>query len=58
MDIKVIGFFENYWQSDKVYEDISIEEYKKYWKELKQAKRRYPNSKTNLPNHLFKFLHI
>ena len=43
MDIKVIGFFENYWQSDKVYEDISIEEYKKYWKELKQAKRRYPN---------------
>lgn len=37
--------FENYWQSGKVFEDISIEESKKYWKELKQAKRRYPNSK-------------
>ena len=37
--------FESYWQSGKVYEDISIEKTKKWWKELKQPKRRYPNSK-------------
>lgn len=37
--------FESYWQSGKVFEDIPIETTKKWWKELKQAKRRYPNSK-------------
>jgi hypothetical protein len=37
--------FESYWQSGKVYQDIPIETTKKWWKELKQAKRRYPNSK-------------
>jgi hypothetical protein len=37
--------FESYWQSGKVYEDISFEETKKWWKELKEPKRRFPNSK-------------
>ena len=37
--------FENYWQSGKVYENIPIITTKKWWKELKQPKRRYPNSK-------------
>jgi hypothetical protein len=37
--------FESYWQSGKVYEDIPIEKTKKWWRELKEAKRRYPNSK-------------
>jgi hypothetical protein len=37
--------FESYWQSGKVYEDIPIETTKKWWKELKEPKRRYPNSK-------------
>jgi hypothetical protein len=37
--------FESYWQSGKVYEDIPLEKTKKWWKELKQPKRRYPNSK-------------
>ena len=39
--------FENYWQSGKVYENISIVKTKRWWKELKQPKRRYPNSKGN-----------
>lgn len=37
--------FESYWQSGKVYEDIDIKISKKWWKEQKQPKRRYPNSK-------------
>ena len=37
--------FESYWQSGKVFEDIPIEKTKKYWSELKEAKRRYPKSK-------------
>ena len=37
--------FESYWQSGKVYEDIPIEKTKKWWRELKEPKRRYPNSK-------------
>merc|ERR1711865_411543 len=37
--------FESYWQSGKVYEDIPIEKTKKWWKELKKPKRRFPNSK-------------
>lgn len=37
--------FESYWQSGKVYEEIPLEKTKKWWKELKEPKRRYPNSK-------------
>jgi len=37
--------FESYWQSGKVYENIDINITKKWWKEQKQPKRRYPNSK-------------
>ena len=37
--------FESYWQSGKVFEDIPIEKTIKYWRELKEAKRRYPKSK-------------
>lgn len=37
--------FESYWQSGKVYEDININVTKKWWREQKQPKRRYPNSK-------------
>jgi hypothetical protein len=37
--------FESYWQSGKVFENIPAEKTKKYWKELKEPKRRYPNSK-------------
>ena len=37
--------FESYWQSGKVYEDIPIEKTKKWWKNLKEPKRRFPNSK-------------
>jgi hypothetical protein len=37
--------FESYWQSGKVYEDIDIETTKKWWKENKLPKRRYPKSK-------------
>jgi len=37
--------FESYWQSGKVYENIPIEKTKKWWKELKEPKRRYPKSK-------------
>ena len=37
--------FESYWQSGKVFEDIPEEITKLYWKQLKEPKRRYPNSK-------------
>ena len=37
--------FENYWHSGKVYEGVSIEKSKNWWKNLKQPKRRYPGSK-------------
>ena len=37
--------FESYWQSGKVYEEIPIEKTKKWWRDLKQPKRRFPNSK-------------
>lgn len=37
--------FESYWQSGKVYENIPIEKTKKWWRELKEPKRRFPNSK-------------
>ena len=39
--------FESYWQSGKVHENIPIKQTKKWWKELKTPKRRYPNSKDN-----------
>ena len=37
--------FEAFWQSGKVYEDIPEDKTKKYWKSVKEAKRRYPGSK-------------
>lgn len=37
--------FESYWQSGKVFEGIPLEKSNKWWRELKEAKRRYPNSK-------------
>jgi hypothetical protein len=37
--------FESYWQSGKVYENIPIEKTKKWWLELKEPRRRFPNSK-------------
>lgn len=37
--------FESYWQSGKVFEDIPAEKTKKWWRELKEPKRRFPNSK-------------
>lgn len=37
--------FENYWQSGKVFEGVTMETTKKWWKALKEAKRRYPGSK-------------
>lgn len=37
--------FESFWQSGKVFEDVSIEVSKKWWRELEVAKRRYPKSK-------------
>ena len=37
--------FESFWQSGKIFEDVPIETSKKWWRELKEAKRRYPNSK-------------
>lgn len=39
--------FESYWQSGKVFENIPIETTKKWWRELKEPKRRYPKSKGN-----------
>lgn len=37
--------FEAFWQSGKVFEGIPESEVKKYWHGIKEAKRRYPNSK-------------
>lgn len=37
--------FEAFWQSGKVFEGIPDAEVKKYWHGIKEAKRRYPNSK-------------
>lgn len=37
--------FESYWQSGKVFEGISEEKVKSWWKKLAKPKRRYPNSK-------------
>lgn len=37
--------YENRWQSGKRYQDIDDNVIKKYWKELKEPKRRYPKSK-------------
>ena len=37
--------FESYWQSGKVYENISINKTKEWWRKLKEPKRRFPNSK-------------
>jgi hypothetical protein len=37
--------FEAFWQSGKVFEGIPEEDVKKYWHSIKEAKRRYPNSK-------------
>jgi hypothetical protein len=40
--------FENYWQGGKVYESIPEDVSKKWWKELKQPKRKYPRAKNVL----------
>jgi len=37
--------FEAFWQSGKVFEGIDESDVKKYWHSIKEAKRRYPNSK-------------
>lgn len=37
--------FESYWQSGKVFEDIPHEKSLQWWLNVKEAKRRYPNSK-------------
>ena len=37
--------FEAFWQSGKVFEGIKEDDVKKYWHSIKEAKRRYPNSK-------------
>ena len=37
--------FETYWQAGKIYSSIPKVKTKKYWKELKEPKRRYPGSK-------------
>lgn len=37
--------FESYWQQGRVFEDIPHDISKKWWLELKEPKRRYPNSK-------------
>jgi len=37
--------FEAFWQSGKVYESIPEEKTKKFWKGVKEPKRRYPGSK-------------
>lgn len=37
--------FENYWQAGKVFEEIEHNISIKWWKELKEGKRRYPKSK-------------
>ena len=37
--------FEAFWQSGKVYEGIPVEKTIKFWKSIKEPKRRYPGSK-------------
>lgn len=37
--------FEHYWQSGKVYDDISYEIARNWWLNLKKPKRRYPGSR-------------
>jgi hypothetical protein len=37
--------FEAYWQSRRIYEDLDYEKCLKWWKSIKEPKRRYPNSK-------------
>jgi len=37
--------FESFWQSGKVFENISEDNVKNYWRNLKEPKRRYPGSK-------------
>ncbi len=37
--------FESYWQSGKVFEGIPNETTKKWWRALKEPKKRYPNTK-------------
>jgi hypothetical protein len=37
--------FEAFWQSGKVFEGIDEEKSKKFWKKVKEPKRRYPGSK-------------
>ena len=37
--------FESYWQSGKVFQDISYEITRNWWLNLKKPKRRYPGSK-------------
>ena len=37
--------FESYYQSGKVFEGIPEDKVKNFWKNCKEAKRRYPNSK-------------
>ena len=37
--------FESQWQSGKVFEGISIEETKNFWKNVREPKKRYPKSK-------------
>lgn len=37
--------FESYWQSGKVFEDVPHDKSLKWWKSIKEAKRRYPGSK-------------
>lgn len=39
--------FESYWQSGKVFENISPEITRNWWCSLKEPKRRYPNTKNN-----------
>ena len=37
--------FEAAWQSGKVFDGVSEEKVKKFWKNIEEAKRRYPDSK-------------
>lgn len=37
--------FEAFWQSGKVFDEITEEKTKKFWKNVKEAKRRFPGSK-------------
>ena len=38
--------FEHYWQSGKVYDDVSFEKSRQWWLDIKTPKRRYPHTKT------------